>query len=88
MPASIERWEFYVSPYEKKLKCKLDDEIKLAGLEAGWCQRSLGSTWSSTRTPLRTFEEARLEIVTYAEATLGLRIRDARPGEAAFPCTI
>ena len=34
LQAGIERWESYVSSYEKKLKDKLDDEIKLAGLEA------------------------------------------------------
>ena len=30
----IERWESYVSRYEKKMKDKLDDEIRLAGLES------------------------------------------------------
>ena len=40
LQAGIERWESYVSRYEKKLKDKKDDEIKLAGLES-WCQRSL-----------------------------------------------
>ena len=30
----IERWESYVSRYEKQLKDKLDDEIKLTGFEA------------------------------------------------------
>ena len=34
LQAGIERWESYVSRYENKLKDKLDDEIKLAGLEA------------------------------------------------------
>ena len=34
LQAGIERWESYVSLHEKKLKDKLDDEIKLAGLEA------------------------------------------------------
>ena len=32
--AGIERRESFVSRYEKKLKGKMDDEIKLAGLEA------------------------------------------------------
>ena len=32
---------------------------------------------------LKTFEELRLEIVTYVEAKFGLRIRDAKFGEAA-----
>ena len=34
LQAGIERWESHVSRHEKKLKDKLDDEIKLAGLEA------------------------------------------------------
>ena len=34
LQAGIERWETYVSRNEKKLKDKLDDEIKLAFLEA------------------------------------------------------
>ena len=34
LQAGIERWESYVSRCEKKLKDKLDDEIKFAGLEA------------------------------------------------------
>ena len=34
LQAGIERWESYVSRYEKKLKDKFDDEIKLAGQEA------------------------------------------------------
>ena len=34
LQAGIERWESCGSRYEKKLKGKLDDEIKLAGLEA------------------------------------------------------
>ena len=34
LQGDIERWESYVSRYEKKLMDKLDDEIKLAGLEA------------------------------------------------------
>ena len=34
LQAGIERCESYVSRYEKKLKNKMDDEIKLAGLEA------------------------------------------------------
>ena len=34
LQAGIDRWECYVSRYEKKLKEKLADEIKFAGLEA------------------------------------------------------
>ena len=42
LQAGIERWASHVSRHEKKLKDKLDDEIKLVGLEA-WCRRSLRS---------------------------------------------
>ena len=73
----IERWESCVSRYEKKLKNKMDDEIKLAGL----CRRSLRSTWFSR---LRTFEDARLEIVTYVEAKFGFRIRDSTPSDTGL----
>ena len=34
LQAGIERWESYESRYDKKMKDKLDDEIKLAGLES------------------------------------------------------
>ena len=34
LQAGIERWESYVSRHQKKMKDKLDDEIKLAGLES------------------------------------------------------
>ena len=58
LQAVIERWESYVSRCEKKLKEKLDDEIKLAGLEAlvlEELQKHL--TINSNR--LRTFEDVR-----------------------------
>ena len=54
----IERWESYVSRCEKKLKEKLDDEIKLAGLQAlvlEELQKHL--TLNSNR--LRTFKDVR-----------------------------
>ena len=34
LQVGIERWESYMSRYDKKLKSKIDDEMKLAGLEA------------------------------------------------------
>ena len=34
LQAGIERWESYVSRYEKKMKDKMDNEIMLAGLES------------------------------------------------------
>ena len=33
------------------------------------------------RIGLRTFEDARLEVVTYVEAKFGLRIRDSKPSD-------
>ena len=54
---------------------KLDDEIKLAGLEASVPEEmEKHLTLNSNR--LRTFEDTRLEIMTYVEAKFGLRIRD------------
>ena len=65
-----------MSRFEKKLKDKLDDEIKLAGLEA-LVPEELEKYVALNSNRLRTFEDARLDIVTYVEATLGLRIRDS-----------
>ena len=64
LQAGIERWESHVSRYEKKLKDKLDDEIKLAGLEA-LVPEELEKHLMLNSNCLRTFEDARLEIVTY-----------------------
>ena len=44
LQAGIERWESYMSRYEKKMKDKLDDEIKLAGL---WVVGARG-TWETS----------------------------------------
>ena len=63
--------ESYVLRFWKKLKDKLDDEIKLAGLEAlvpEELEKHLVLNWNR----MRTFEDARLEIVTYVEAKCGL----------------
>ena len=80
LQAGIERWESCVSRYEKKLKDKLDDEIKLAGLGALVpAEREKHLILNSNR--LRTFEDARLEIMTYVEAKFGLRIRDSKPSD-------
>ena len=68
--------------YQKKLKRKLDDEIKLAGLEAR-VPEVLEKHLIFNSNRLRKSKEARLEIVTYVEAKFALRIRDAGPGEAA-----
>ena len=76
----IERLESYVSRYEKKLKDKLDDEIKLAGLES-LVLEELEKHLILNSNRLRTFEDARLEVVTYVEAKFGLRIRDSKPSD-------
>ena len=75
LQAVIERWESYVSRYEKKLKDKLNDEIKLPGLEA-LVPEELEKYLILNSNRLRTFEDARLEIVTYVEAKFGSRIRE------------
>ena len=72
--------ESYVSRYEKNLKDKLDDEIKLAGLEA-LVPEELEKHMILKSNRLRTFEDARLEIVTYVEAKFGLRICDSKPSD-------
>ena len=73
----IERWESYVTRDEKKMK---DDEIKLAGLES-LVPEELEKHLILNSNRLQTFEEARLEVVTYVEAKLGLRIHDSKPSE-------
>ena len=72
-----------MSRYEKKLKNKMDDEVKLTGLDAlvpGELEKHL--ILNSNR--LRTFEDASLEIVTYVEAKFGLRIRDFKPSDTGL----
>ena len=80
LQAGIERWESFVSRCEMKLKDKLDDEIKLAGLEA-LVLEELEKHLIRNSNRLQTFEDARLEIVTYVEAKFGLRIRDSKPSD-------
>ena len=70
-----------MSRYEKKLKNKMDDEFKLAGLEA-LVQEELEQHLILSSNRLQTFEDARLEIVTFVEAKFGLRIRDSKPSDA------
>ena len=69
-----------MSRYEKKLKDKLGDEIKLAGLEALLLEE-LEKYLILNSNRLRTFEDARLEIVTYVEVKFGSRIRDSKPSD-------
>ena len=78
--AVIERWETHVSRHEKKLKDKLEDEIKFAGLEA-LVPEELEKHLILDSTRLRTFENARLEVVTYVEAKFGSSIRDSTPSD-------
>ena len=72
-----------MSRYEKKLKDKLDDEIKLAGLES-LVPEELEKHLILNSNRLRTSEDARLEIVTYVEAKFGLRIRDSKPSDTSL----
>ena len=59
----------------------MDDEIKLAGLEALVPEKQLEKHLILNSNRLRTFEDARLEIVTYVEAKFRLRIRDSKPSD-------
>ena len=61
LQAAIERWESYVSRYEKKMKDKLDDEINLAGLES-LVPEEVEKHLILNSNRSRTFEEARLEV--------------------------
>ena len=58
LQAGIERWESSVSLYEK-LKDKMDDDIKLAGLEALVLEK-LEKHFILNSNRLRTFEDARV----------------------------
>ena len=84
LQAGIERWETHVARYEK-LKGKMDDEIKRAGLESLVLEELENHLiFSSNR--LKTFEDARSEIVTYVEEKIGSRIR--KPSGAGFLCKL
>ena len=80
LQAGTERWESHVSRYEKKMKDKLDVEIKLAGLES-LVPEELEKHLILNSNRLRTFEDARLEVVTYVEAKFGLGTRDSKPSD-------
>ena len=60
------------------MKDKMDDEIKLASLES-LAPEELEKHLILNSNRVRTFEDARLEVVTYVEAKFGLRIRDSKP---------
>ena len=82
LQAGTERWESYVSRYEKKLKGKVGDEIKLAGLEA-LVLEELEKHLKLNSNRFRNFEGARLEVVTYVDAKFGLRLRDSKPSDTS-----
>ena len=83
LQAVIERWESCVSRHEKKLKDKLTMISSSAGLEALELEE-LDKHVILNSNRLRTFEDARLEIVTCVEAKFGLRIRDSKPSDTGF----
>ena len=60
----------FVSRFEKKMKDELGDEIKLAGLES-LVPEELEKHLILNSNRLRTFEDARLEVVTFVEAKFG-----------------
>ena len=71
-----------MSRYEKKIVDKLDDDIKLAGLES-LVPEELEKHLILNSSRLRTFEDARLKVATYVEAKLGLRNRDSKPSDTS-----
>ena len=83
LQAGIQRWESHVSRCEKKLEGKMDDEIKLAGLEA-LVPEELEKHLILNSNRLRPFEDVRLDVVPYMEAKFGLRIRDPKPSDTGF----
>ena len=80
----IERWESHVSHYEKKLKDKMDDEIKLAGLESLVPEELEKHLIVNSNPPADFSEDARREIVTYEEAKFGLGNRDSKPSDTGL----
>ena len=72
-----------MSQYEKKLKNEMNDEMKLAGLEA-LVPEELEKHLILNSSRLRTFEDARREILTHVEAKFGLKIRDSKPSDTGL----
>ena len=56
---------------------KLDDETKLSGLQS-LVPEELEKHLILNSNRVRTFEDARLEVVRYVEAKFGLRVRDSK----------
>ena len=65
------------------MKGKMNDEIKLASLEA-LVPKELEKHLILNSNRLRTFEDARCEIVTYVEEKFGLRICDSKPSDTGL----
>ena len=77
LQAGSERWESCVGRYEK-VKGKMDDEIKRAGMESLVAEELQNHLiFNSTRC-----EDASSDNVTYVEEKIGLRIR--KPSESRF----
>ena len=66
LQAGIKRWESAVSQYEEKSKNKMNDEIKLTGLEA-LVPKELEKHLILNSNRLRTLENTRREVVMYVE---------------------
>ena len=62
-----------MSRYEKKMKDKMEALVP----------EELEQHLILNSNRLRTFEDARLEVVTYVEANFGLRIRDSKPSDTS-----
>ena len=58
----------------------MDDQIKLADL-VSLVPEELEKHLILNSNRLRTFDDARLEVVTYVEAKFGLRIRNSKPSD-------
>ena len=72
-----------MSQYEKMLKNEMDDEIELAGLEA-LVPEELEKHLILNSNRLRTFKDARREVVTYVEAKFGSRSRSSEPSDTGL----
>ena len=83
LQAGMERWESAVSQYEEKSKNKMNDEIKLAGLEA-LVPKELEKHLILNSNRLRTVEGRRREVVTQVEKQFGFTNRDSKPSDTGL----
>ena len=65
------------------MKCKMDDEIKRAGLQS-FVPEELEKHLILNSNRLRTFEDVRSEVVKYVEEKFGLRIRVFKQSAVSF----